>query len=372
MPAPNATALQQMTVIGLGLIGGSLCRAVRRFFPEVRIHGVDKQDIAAAAQQEGLIDQNFGNGELAQACAGSELIFLATPIAAAVALLDEVAAAAPEGAVVSDAGSLKQSICARAEQVFRASAGGFIGGHPMAGGEKSGFRHADPFLFQNAIYVLTPTASSTAVQLTFLSDFLRRIGAHVVLLDPGEHDEIVAVVSHLPQLLANTLMHFAAGKNADNPLLLKMAAGGFRDMTRIASSPFAMWKDICSGNRDNILTVIDEFIAALQQMRRQVAADDLEEFFSAAARYRLSIPKDTRGFLYQHFELSVEVEDRPGIVAEIAVALADQGINIKDIEVLKVRENEGGTFRLAFATRDECSRALTLLEHKGFRCREMF
>ena len=372
MAESNAPTPEQVTVIGLGLIGGSLCRAVRRFYPGVRLVGVDQNDSAAAAQQDGLVDQGFSVQNLKTACADSELIFVATPVAAAEQLLEPIAAAAPAGAVVSDAGSLKKSICTYAEQAFRHAAASFIGGHPMAGGEKSGYRHADPFLFQNAIYVLTPGQGVSAEQLTFLSGFLRRLGAHVVLLDPAEHDEIVAAVSHLPQLLANTLMHFAAHRNRRNPVLLKMAAGGFRDMTRIASSPYDMWKDICSGNRANILTAIDEFIAALQQMRSLVAADDLEAFFLDAARFRLSIPKDTRGFLYQHFELSVEVEDRPGIVAEIAVALAEQDINIKDIEVLKVRENEGGTFRLAFATRDECNRALAILGQKGFRCREMF
>ena len=182
-------------------------------------------------------------------------------------------------------------------------------------------------------------------------------------------DEIAAVVSHLPQILAVTLMNYLAHLNEKDAAYLNLAAGGFRDMTRVASSPFDIWRDIIATNKANIRSAIDNFMAELARMRALLDSGELEEMFSDAATSRLSIPKDMRGFIRPQFDLFVVVEDKPGIIARISTALADKKINIKDIEVVKVREGDAGTIRLAFENADDRAAAAALLTLGGFETR---
>ncbi len=362
--------VKSVTVIGLGLIGGSLCRAIRRVHPQIRLTGVDFPEICAQARELDFVDAAFEPRELARACETADLIFIATPITAAKQILRRLPEVAARQVLVTDVCSVKGEILSLAQEAFRRSEILFIGGHPMAGAEKPGLEHADPFLFENALYILTPPPGTPDWALHLLAGLISDLGARVVVEEATVHDRIAAAVSHLPQMLAVALMNFVAEKNAQNPLYLNMAAGGFRDMTRIASSPFHIWEDILRDNRGNILREMQGFIEYLQAHMARFEPEDLRRSFEAAARNRLSIPTDMRGFLRPHYDISVEVEDRPGIIAALSGALAEAGINIKDIEVLKVRENEGGTLRLAFESREARARALEILSAKGFRCRE--
>lgn len=360
----------RITVIGLGVIGGSLCRAFRRVLPEAHLTGIDLPGVVAAAQKADLVDAALVTERLDAGCRQADLVLLATPIRPALALLPQIARCTRREAIISDVCSLKTEISRLSARLFLGENGHFIGGHPMAGSELGGFRHADPFLFENAIYVLAPTPQVPAEKLARLAALIEKIGAKTVVVAPELHDRIAATVSHLPQMLAVALMQYVAGKNRENSLYLRMAAGGFRDMTRIASSPFAIWRDICAGNKQKIIAELDGFTAALQDIRTALLNDAMQVQFEAAARNRLSIPTDTRGFLRPHFDLSVVVEDRPGVIAGIATALAGREINIKDIEVLKVRENEGGTIRLAFVSEATRQAARELLEKQGYTCQE--
>jgi prephenate dehydrogenase len=149
---------------------------------------------------------------------------------------------------------------------------------------------------------------------------------------------------------------------------LKLAAGGFRDMTRIAASPFSLWQDILHSNHANLQNSLQQFIAALQQLARDLDNQGITDSFQRANQLRRLIPRDTRGFLQPHFDLTVAAPDRPGEIARMATALAAENINIKDIEVLKVREGEGGTLRLAFDSEASRTQAMLILECIGFRC----
>lgn len=236
----------------------------------------------------------------------------------------------------------------------------------MAGSEKTGLDHIDPFLFENAIYVLTNHSASDDLVKKYVG-IIEIIGASVLFLTPAEHDEIAAVVSHLPQMLAVTLMNYAAKRNNNNPAYLKLAAGGFRDMTRIASSPFDVWADICKTNAENIEFAIEQLMTDLSASKNLLTENrQLQSFFETAARNRLSIPKDSRGFLRPQFDISVIIEDKPGMIASIAAILADEEINIKDIEILKMREGDAGTMRLAFQNETDREAALKLLAQKSF------
>lgn len=357
---------EKIVIVGLGLIGGSLAAAFKRKKIPEQVIGIDEPDVVARARDSKLIDQGFSADAMAEGLREAELIIVATPIKQILSLLPKIAELATPGTLVTDVGSTKEQIVATASNCFPPGVY-FLGGHPMTGSEKRGVENADPFLFENAIYVLTEREHVRREALDGFVEVLETIGAKVLFLPAKLHDEIAAVISHLPQFLAVSLVNFAAELDPDESLYLKLAAGGFRDMTRIASSPYDIWADICDTNAQNIREAIRQFIAVLQRTHDALGGPDLERRFVEAARTRLSIPSDTRGFLRPHYDIAVVVEDRPGMIASIATTLADRAINIKDIQVLKVREGDAGTLRLAFESEADRQQAITLLSQKGFQ-----
>jgi prephenate dehydrogenase len=200
-------------------------------------------------------------------------------------LLPDVARAIRPGALVTDVGSTKSLIVEQAQKYFTGERY-FIGGHPMAGREKGGWENADARLFENAAYALAPASNFPASLLDSFTHLLQALGAHVVTLDPATHDRVVADISHLPQLLSVALMNFITREGAQTELALQLTAGGFRDMTRLAASPFEIWKDIVAGNRANIRRSLQEFIVALQNLARDLDNDDLESSFKQANQLR--------------------------------------------------------------------------------------
>jgi prephenate dehydrogenase len=359
---------KRIVIAGVGLIGGSLGLAVRRKFPDATIVGISSRAAITSALEMGAITEGCGYEEIGNAVAGADLVVLCTPIHRIQGLLTILGPFLAPGTLVTDVGSTKRLITGHALKVLP-DAAHFIGGHPMTGSEKSGVSAADPFLFQNAIYVLTPAQSVPQDVVSRFGEFLGVLGARVIIMEASLHDRIAAAVSHLPQLLAVTLVNMVGKKSGDAAPYLQLAAGGFRDMTRIASSSFTMWDDICRTNDDAIRTVIDEFITELMALKERVGTPALGGDFEVANITRATIPRDSKGFVHTLFEVLVVVEDQPGVIARIATSLADKGINIKDIEVMKVREGEGGTLRLAFERRDEAEQAVALLGEIGFPSR---
>jgi prephenate dehydrogenase len=270
--------------------------------------------------------------------------------------------------VVTDVGSTKRTVVRKAEQVLPPNVF-FIGGHPMAGSEKSGVAAADPFLFQNAIYVICPASRVPEALCREFGDFLQQTGARVMIMDAEEHDRNVSIISHLPQLLAVSLVCYASTKKDDANTLFELAAGGFRDMTRIASSSFGMWHDIIESNKQQIEATLQEFGQFILDLSGRLEPESLKELFDRAALFRSGIPRDTKGFMKPLAELLVLVEDKPGMILGVSKPLADAGITIKDIEVLKVREGEGGTFRLAFGDKETSEKARKILAGCGFEVR---
>jgi prephenate dehydrogenase len=247
----------------------------------------------------------------------------------------------------------------------------FLGGHPMTGSEKSGPSAADPYLFQNAIHVLTPPNGTPADNDRNIARFFERyLGSRTLFLDPDRHDRIVAAVSHLPHLLAVALVNAAQEAETKMPGTLDLAAGGFRDMTRIAGARYDLWHDILSTNKNALSPLIDGMIERLSDMKRRLRNDTLRDIFEQSQKTRSHIPINTKGFIRQLAEVLVVAKDQPGIIARIATSLAEGKINIKDIEVLKVREGEGGTIRLAFDSAIVAGRAVDILQKAGFQARE--
>jgi len=354
----------------VGLIGGSLGLALKRTGFRGQLVGVSRRETVDTALDMGVIDEGWTYEELPRALERADLVFLCTPIQHIMGILPQVVEHAAPGAVVTDVGSTKRRIAAIAASCQRPDVH-FVGGHPMAGSEKAGVTAADPFLFQNAIYILVPDAAVPEATYGRLRDLVLRLGAKVLELPAETHDEVVAGISHLPQLLATSLVEMVGRMDEEGEgYFMALAAGGFRDMTRIASSPYApVWEDICGTNADRIRAMIDRYVAMLQDIRARVDAPELADDFAFANQVRAGIPKDAKGFIHQLFEILVVAEDKPGVIAEIANAMAGEQVNINDIEVVKVREGEGGTLRLGFDTDAAADRALKILGDLGYKAR---
>ena len=353
----------------MGLIGGSFGLALKRTGFGGTVVGVGRRATLDEAADLGVIDEGWTYEEMDRALRGADLVLLCTPIKRILELLPEVGRHAEAGALVTDAGSTKRRIV---DEAARALPEGlhFVGGHPMAGSEKSGVAAADPFLFENAIYILTPGEDVPGAPYAALVELVRGIGSKVLEMDAAVHDRTVAAISHLPQLMATGLVEMVGRLHEEDGFFLTLAAGGFRDLTRIASSPYApVWEDICHTNPDEIRGMIDRYIAQLTVLRDRVEAAELARDFDYANRVRDGLPRDAKGFIHTLHELLVVAQDRPGIIAEMSAALAAGGININDIEVMKVREGEGGTIRLGFDSGEAAEGALDVLTGLGYEAR---
>lgn len=355
-----------IAIIGTGVIGGSLGLAIKQSVPGAIVTGFDEADQIASALRRDAID--YGTDSIASAVHDADIVFICTPVQTILELLPIVAQNCRKHAVITDVGSTKQSIVTAAKRYFRTN-GTFIGGHPMAGSEGKGIDYADPLLFQNATYVLC-TEGSTKRKAAVLSSLLHTIGARVLFLDAKSHDRIAAAISHLPQLIAVGMMEMIGKKNGTHQAYLQLAAGGFRDITRIASSPYGMWKDILSSNAVEIGSIVKKFSALLtafeQQLRTPAGRASFASRFKAAKELRDAIPKNSKGFLHPLYELYVSVDDRPGVLSSMTTALYRAKINIKDIELLKIRDGRGGTFRLSFESKKESEAAARILRKNQF------
>ncbi len=356
-----------IAIVGVGLIGGSLGMALKRKGFKGTIIGIDNPYTLEDAIKRKAVDKVYPIDQLKEGVATADLVFLCTPIDEIVNLIKIVGNYVKPNTLITDVGSIKRSIVETANLHLPRECD-FIGGHPMAGSEFRSIKAADPFLFENTIYVLTPTRPIDESTRKAFGELLESIGAKVLLMLPKLHDEIAAAVSHLPQMAAVAMMNMVAEKQKESPHFMKMAAGGFRDMTRIASSPYGIWEHIRQTNSDMIIEYIDAYIKELEKVKKILLTPELETYFESSAKNRLNIPSDTKGFLRPHFDISVAVEDKPGMIAIIANTLNDENINIKDIEVLKIREDEGGTIRLAFTTENDREAAISLLRAKGLEC----
>jgi prephenate dehydrogenase len=354
----EAATRRRALVVGTGLIGGSVALALRR--RGWHVSGMDADEgRMTEALEAGVIDA-VGD-DLA-----AEVVFIATPATTvtdlALAILGD-AARRPD-AVVTDVSGVKTAIVAAADHPR------FIGGHPMAGSEQIGLRGADPDLFEGAAWVLTPTAATDLEAFTRLQTVVGELGADVIVLSAADHDRLVAVVSHVPHLVAATLMNAAVAGAEKDGALLRLAAGGFRDMTRVAAGNPGIWPDICAENAEAIIGALDALVAQLSDMRDRVAARDREALFSVlqhASAARRNLP--ARAMRPDHLsELRIPVPDREGVLAEITSLAADAGISIYDIEIAHSAEGPRGVLILVVET-VEVVTLQAAVESKGYRSR---
>jgi prephenate dehydrogenase len=270
----------RIAIVGVGLIGGSIALAARRLWPAVHLAGIDTADVVVEATRRQLIDE--GSSEL-HAVADAELIVLAAPVAQNLSLLAQLERYVAGGVVVTDTGSTKRDIVhAAADLPPRFS---FIGGHPLGGAAVGGLQHARADLFERRPWILTPSPTAGSSEVARLAGFVTALGSRCAVMDAAEHDRVLAVISHLPQLTASALMQVVGSVAGSDGLAL--AGGGLVDTTRLASSPSRIWCDIAASNADEIAPAIDALIAVLASLRDDLPRGRrLEEVFSAAARWR--------------------------------------------------------------------------------------
>ncbi len=348
--------VKKIAVLGLGLIGASLAKAIRTAFPDVLIAGFDLPETVEKALNLKVIDKRL---DATSEALNSDLIFLCLPVNLSIKVFGELILSLSENQIISDVCSVKGIF----QEIWNSSTsrGTYIGGHPMTGKEKGGLDNSDPLLFENSVYIITKEDE-------ILLNILNKIGARVAVLDPFLHDKVVSVVSHLPQLLSVNLVNFAANCK-DKVNYIDFAAGGFRDMTRIATSDYKIWESIIANNKGNIVRAIDLFVDKLNEIKTAVINDEhysLNESFNEARIHREEIPKTSKGFLIPLHEIYVFVKDEPGVVSKISTILFSNGINIKDIELLKIREGTGGTFRLSFESEEDAKKAQELMSSIGY------
>lgn len=276
---------QQIAIVGLGLIGGSIALAVRERWPASRVIAVDRQPVLAHAVSTGAIDRVC---ESVAAIPGADLVVLAAPVRQNIELLDEIRRMFTAPTVVTDVGGTKQAIVAAARTLPPSIA--FVGGHPLGGAERGGFAFARPDMFVGRPWIFTPDGEGSADALARLSRFVTGLGARPTTVSAADHDRLMAFLSHLPQLTATALMD-VAGRSVPGDRL-PLAGQGLVDTTRLASSPASVWRDICTTNADAIGAALDELIARLQEMRGALEnADTIDRFFEDAARWRAELMK---------------------------------------------------------------------------------
>lgn len=315
-------------MIGLGLIGGSIALGLRE--RGWHVTGDDtNRDTGAQALERGVVDA-LGLD------AAAEITFVAVPVLSAT---DQIKRALAETTgAVTDVGSVKAAICQACDDQR------FVGGHPMAGSELDGLDGAQADLFGGAVWVLTPAADSDDSVFAGVAAVVASLGAEVVGLTPERHDQLVAVVSHVPHLTAATLMGLASARSEEHAGLLRLAAGGFRDMTRVASGRPEIWLDICAENRPAIVDALDQLIDGLAAMRDVIGADDREGLFerlTAARHARANLPSRVV-HPDQLSEVRIPIPDRSGAAAEVFTLAAELSVNIASFEVVHVAESNRG------------------------------
>ena len=282
---------RQVTIIGTGLIGGSFALGIRKHGFAGRIIGCDRKEVLAEAKSRGAIDD--GVSDPVEACAGSDLILLATPVGAILELLPKIAPHLVPDALVTDVGSTKAEIVRRASEAWGEEAGRcFLAGHPMAGKENSGIEYADPELFRGAVWFLTPVEEQNLERgkLALWAALLTDLGARISVLDPSQHDELCAWISHLPQMISTALAATLVEEFGDNAPLLETGGRALRDMTRIAASPYSMWRDIALTNKKPIADALAKLEQELAHIRENLGTRELEAEFERAHRLRSSPP----------------------------------------------------------------------------------
>lgn len=353
----------KIAIFGVGLMGGSLALCFKGK-PDIYVvgHSTNPTSVEKYLKRNVVHAATTSFDEVAE---DADFIFLCVPVGKMEEYMNKLQRVKLKpGCIITDVGSTKGSIVAYAERMDW-NEGYFIGGHPMAGSERSGVEAATTHLYENAFYVLTPAVSVPEAVYQSLADLLQCTKAIVVRMDAHLHDDIVGAISHLPHIIAVALVNQISDYNKTNPLYQSLAAGGFRDITRIASSDPVIWRDILLNNRDVLLKLLFDWQVEMDRFRKMIDMQDgngIEQQFQQARDFRNKLPERRKGMISTLYDIYVDVPDHPGMIGQIATLLGSQRINLSNIQIIESREDVPGVLRLSFRNEVEMDRAIELLQ----------
>ncbi|MTB65199.1 prephenate dehydrogenase [Streptococcus sp. zg-86] len=353
-------------IVGLGLIGSSLALGIRRSHPDARIVGYNRgEQSRTIALEQGIVDE--ASDDFGQFVEEADVIFLCVPIQQTIQFIKELAQLPlKETVLVTDAGSTKEAIVAAAETYLSDRQVNFIGGHPMAGSHKSGAMAADVNLFENAYYILTPSALTQADAIPRLKDILSGLHARFVEIDAAEHDRVTSQISHFPHVLASSLMHQAGEYQEEHPFTQQFAAGGFRDMTRIAESEPGMWTSILLTNKESIIERLAEFGERLKTVQEMIATGDKEaiwQFFDQGRRIRKEMEIHKRAGVDSFYDLFINIPDQEDAILTVLEKL--RGISVVNIRINEDnRADIHGILQITFKNKEDLERAEQIIHEQ--------
>ncbi len=343
--------------IGLGLIGGSIAKGIKRSMPSAKIMAYMRTRAKLEqAHAEGIVDMVLdGISEELREC---DMIFLCTPVEYNEQYLGRVWPYLKKEGILTDVGSTKSNIHHVAAKLGFEDR--FIGSHPMAGSEKTGYENATDHLLENAYYIITPTQKTRPEDISRMVTLAHLIGSIPIVLDYREHDRITAAISHLPHLVASSLVNLVKENDTQDEMMKRLAAGGFKDITRIASSSPVMWEQICMANADNIIHILETYIHSLQAVLGDLRAHNgaaIRQLFDTSRTYRDSFASTSRGSLAPDYSFTVDVPDEPGSISILSSILSAHGINIMNIGINHIRIHGEGALRISFYDKESMDQA---------------
>lgn len=360
--------------IGFGLIGGSIARALKKINKDYYLFAYDyHKDKPSSDLQAALSDGilNSVTTSLEVSFPDCDLLFLCAPVLSNIEYVKKLKPILKSNCILTDVGSVKGNIHDAIDELGLTAQ--FIGGHPMTGSEKTGYLNSYALLMENAYYILTPTKDTPESMVNTLHNLVEKMGSIPIVLEAKEHDYITAAISHVPHIIAAQLVNLVRESDDDAEKMRALAAGGFKDITRIASSSPIMWQNICLTNAGDIKRLLDRYIDSLKVASDALTArngDYLYEMFDTAGEYRSAIPNKSIGLMKKMFEIYLDIMDEAGAIATIATLLASNQISIKNIGIIHNREFEEGVLRIEFYDEQAQTKAVTLLSRYNYKIYE--
>lgn len=353
-------------IIGIGFLGGSLAKSLRKSKKVEKIIAYDKNiNSLKMAQKDGVIEEY--TLEIDNKFENCNFVFICTPVSYISEYVKKLEDIVNEDCIITDTGSTKKTILESTRNLKKE----FIGGHPMIGSERSGYETSVDLLFENSYYIITKSKRNKTESVEKLKELISDIKAIPIIIDADNHDYITAVISHVPHVIAATLVNMVKSLDDKNETMKTLAAGGFKDITRIASSDPTMWENICMENKDEILKVLKTFKNIISNFEDNIiSSEKTYNFFDSSKKYRDSfINKKINGNTMP--ELNIEVKDENGAIAKITTILSNNNIGIKNIEVLNNRENNYGALRVIVRTYDERDKGYEILKSLDYEVRKI-
>ncbi len=354
-------------ICGLGLIGGSLLKAMHTTEDALHVTAYDQNPNALEfALNIGLIQAVAESVE--EGAREADLIILAAPVSVIMDIIERLKdVPLKPDVIITDVGSTKTQIAQKAAECL--SHVTFIGGHPMAGSHKNGVMASSEDLFENAFYFLAPLDHVKDESVEQLKTWLKGTRAKVFKVDPHKHDEMVGVISHFPHIVAAALVHHLKDQPEDGFDLSRFAAGGFRDITRIASSDPILWQDITLNNREVLLDLFHTWESVMAQVKADLMENDaqaIHDFYKEAKEFRDQFPVKKKGAIPSSNDLYIDISDHPGELGKVATLIGQEGLNLTNLNIIELRETISGVLHLSFQTEEERDLAIPLLEKHGY------